>query len=315
MNILVSGATGFVGKALVKSLENKKIEVFTVLRHSSARTKQAKSLIVDGIDSATDWAGKLNNIDCIVHCAARVHVMNDKDDDPLEAFREVNLRGTLKFAKSAAEAGVKKFIFISSIKVNGESTTGINPYKSTNLPLPKDPYGISKSEAEQELLALGGVIGMDIVIIRPPLVYGPGVKANFASICRLVSRGLPLPFGSLRSNKRSMVYVGNLTSLIIECINNDKAANQVFLVSDNNDLSLFDFIKTLSLAMGKRTLLLPFPKFAFEFLGKVTGKSAVVDRLVGSLQVDISHTCKTLDWTPPYSVEDGFKETVKDFQK
>ncbi|WP_332452296.1 SDR family oxidoreductase [Thalassotalea crassostreae] len=311
--ILLTGASGFVGKRLLKKLKNNDSKVVTVFRGEMVDKEREK--FVHGIDSATDWSDKLLSVDIIIHCAARVHVMREYAKNPLEEFREVNVLGTMKLARSAAEAGVKRFIFVSSIKVNGESTTGKKPYTSTDQPAPEDPYGISKAEAEEQLIALGKETGMEIVIIRPPLVYGAGVKANFAAICNLVSKGLPLPFGSLSANKRSMVYVGNLISLIIECVKNEKAANQIFLVSDNDDLSLSDFIKRLSIAMGKNTLLLPFPKSLFELAGKLTGKTTLVDRLVGSLQVDINHTCQTLDWTPPYSVEDGFTETVKDFQK
>ena len=315
INTLITGVTGFLGKQLISELSYDSFEVFPVVRSSSSASDNDKAVIVSGIDSQTDWKDSLVSKDVVIHCAARVHVMNDTVADPLEAFCEVNLLGTMKLAKAAADAGVKRFIFISSIKVNGESTTGSNAYSSFDKASPEDPYGISKAEAEEQLLALGEETGMEIVIIRPPLVYGPGVKANFAAICKLVSKGLPLPFGSLVSNKRSMVYVGNLISLIIECITNEKAAGKVFLVSDNDDLSLAGFIKRLSVAMGKKAILLPCPKFMFELAGKLTGKSAVVDRLVGSLQVDITDTCNTLNWTPPYTVEDGFKETVKDFQQ
>lgn len=315
MNVLVTGSNGFLGKSLIKKFEREHFNVFPVIRKSSSSNLEDNAIVISGIDSKTDWQDYLDNKDVVIHCAARVHVMNDTVSEPLFAFREVNVLGTLNLANAAAQAGVKRFIFISSIKVNGESTTGSAPYTSFDAPSPEDAYGISKAEAEEQLLALGKNIGMDIVIIRPPLVYGLGVKANFAAICRLISKGLPLPFASLVTNKRSMVYVGNLISLIVECVNNKNAANKVFLVSDNDDLSLADFIKRLSCAMGKKTLLLPCPKFLFELAGRVTGKSAVVDRLVGSLQVDISDTCKILNWTPPYTVENGFKETVKDFQK
>jgi UDP-glucose 4-epimerase len=315
MKVLVTGSTGFLGSCLLNTLSDSSFDVFSVIRNTSKLTTGTNDVVVSGIDSKTDWKNFLYDVNSVIHCAARVHVMKEATSDPLEAFREVNVRGTINLAKAAAEAGVKRFIFISSIKVNGESTTGTLPYLSSDKPAPEDPYGVSKAEAEKQLLALGEQTGMEIVIIRPPLVYGAGVKANFAAICKLVSKGLPLPFSSLRTNKRSMVYVGNLVNLIIECVKNDKAANQIFLVSDSDDLSLADFIKRLSMTMGKKTILLPCPKFLFEVVGKLTGKSAFVDRLVGSLQVDITYTCKTLDWQPPYSVEYGFKETVKNFQK
>lgn len=315
MNILVTGSTGFLGKPLINELSRAEFKVFPVIREALKPSLNDNTVVISGIDSKTNWQNHLVNKDVVIHCAARVHVMNDAVSDPLDAFRDVNVLGTMNLANAAAKAGVKRFIFISSIKVNGESTTDLPAYVSSDNPSPEDPYGISKAEAEEQLLDLGKKTGMEIVIIRPPLVYGPGVKANFAAICKLTSKGLPLPFASLVTNKRSMVYVGNLISLIIECVTNKNAANKVFLVSDNDDLSLAYFIKRLSHAMGKKALLLPCPKFLFELAGKLTGKSAVVDRLVGSLQVDITDTCKTLNWTPPYTVGDGFKETVKDFQK
>jgi nucleoside-diphosphate-sugar epimerase len=311
--VLVTGSTGFLGKSLVEKLRLDSYEVISVYRGVEEDT--VESVYVEGIDSRTIWKGRLAGIDYIVHCAARVHVMNEVNNDTLTAFREVNVNGTMNLAKSAAEAGVKRFVFISSIKVNGESTSGRSPYSTTDEPAPIDPYGVSKAEAEDELLALGKLSGMEIVIIRPPLVYGPGVKANFAAICKLVSKGLPLPFGFITSNRRSMVYVANLISLIKECIVNDKAPGHIFLVSDNDDLSLAILIKRLSFAMNRSIIMLPVPKFLFELLGKLTGKTAVIDRLCGSLQVDITHTYKTLNWQPPYSVDEGLSETVKHLKK
>lgn len=311
--VVVTGSTGFLGRSLINYLQIKNFEVTSILRGIKEDT--LNEIYITGIDSRTEWKDKLSSTDIVVHCAARVHFMNEIVVDPLEDFREVNVRGTLQLADAAAKSGVKRFIFISSIKVNGESTTDKSPYLFSDTQAPEDPYAVSKAEAEKKLLELGKTTGMEIVIIRPPLVYGPGVKANFASLCKLVSKGFPLPFGLIKHNKRSMVYVGNLISLIEECMVNDKAKNQIFLVSDNQDLSLADFIKLLSVSMGKTTLLIPFPAFLFKLAGKLTKKSAVVDRLIGSLQVDISHTCKTLNWIPPYTVSDGFKVTVKDFQK
>lgn len=314
MNLVVTGATGFLGRPLVRHLKTMQHNVHIVSRGKSRKTSD-DVIWVDGINSITDWVDSLVGSDVIIHCAARVHVMNETVNDPLEAFREVNVRGTIRLAEAAAQSGVKRFVFVSSIKVNGESTSGRAPYTAQDKPLPEDPYGISKAEAEEQLLKIGAETGMEIVIIRPPLVYGPGGKGNFSALCKLVSKGLPLPFGMIDSNKRSMVYVGNLVSLISECITNPKAADMVFLVSDNDDLSLADFIKRLSAAFEKRTLLLPVPEFLFSFIGKLIGKTAVVDRLVGSLHVDMTDTCNTLNWTPPYTVEDGFNETVKDFLK
>jgi len=316
MKIAVTGATGFLGKPLLNELSEIYSDnaVVPVLRKETSEFKNFDYLVVDGIGPLTDWDDKLVGIDCIIHCAARVHVMNETVDDPLEAFREVNVQGTLALAKAAAKSGVKRFIFVSSIKVNGESTTGRLPYKSSDKPSPEDPYGISKAEAEEGLKLISDETGMEVVIIRPPLVYGPGVKANFAALLKLASTGIPLPFGCINQNKRSMVYVENLISLIVECISNPNAANQTFLVSDDNDLSTKEFVKGLSSGLGKSGLMLPVPNVLFSIAGKVLGKSSVIDRLCGSLQVDISHTKDTLNWQPPYSVEQGFSATAKYFK-
>lgn len=315
--ILITGATGFLGKPLLSEIRKKYSDntVVPVLRKESSEFNRFDCLVVDGIGPLTDWDDKLVGIDCIIHCAARVHVMNDTVEDPLEAFREVNVQGTLALAKAAAKAGVKRFIFVSSIKVNGESTTDRVPYKSSDEPSPEDPYGISKAEAEKGLKLISDESGMEVVIIRPPLVYGPGVKANFAAMLKLASTGIPLPFGCINLNKRSMVYVENLISLIIACIENPNAANQTFLVSDDNDLSTKEFVKGLSNGLGKSGLMLPVPNVLFSIAGKMFGKSAVIDRLCGSLQVDISHTQETLNWHPPYSVKQGFAATAKYFKE
>ena len=316
MKIIVTGATGFLGKPLIKQLSNKftKSNIFPVLRKNSTSFDEFSPIVVDDINSTTDWTDKLQGIDCVIHCAARVHVMNEADENPLEAFREVNVRGTLQLAQAAAKSGVKRFIFVSSIKVNGESTTGRLPYRSSDTPNPQDPYGISKAEAEEGLKKLAEETGMDVVIIRPPLVYGPGVKANFAAMLKLASTGVPLPFGCVKHNQRSMVYVENLISLIIECINNPSAANQTFLISDDDDLSTKAFVQGLSMALGKSSFMLPVPNSVFSFAGKILGKTAMIDRLCGSLQVDINHTKNTLNWRSPYSVEQGFAATANAFK-
>jgi len=317
MNILITGATGFLGQPLIKKLSNKfeKNKIFPVTRKSSTTFDDYSNIVIDDINSTTKWSDKLLGIDCIIHCAARVHVMNEVDEDPLEAFREVNVRGTLQLAQTAAKSDVKRFIFVSSIKVNGESTTRRLPYQSSDTASPEDPYGISKAEAEEGLKKLAEKTGMDVVIIRPPLIYGPGVKANFAAMLKLTSTGIPLPFGCINDNQRSMVYVENLISLIIECVINPNAANQTFLISDDDDLSTKAFVQGLSNALGKNCFMLPFPNTVFSLVGKALGKSAIIDRLCGSLQVDINHTKNTLNWQPPYSVEQGFAATANAFKK
>ncbi|WP_281547017.1 SDR family oxidoreductase [Pseudoalteromonas sp. PAR1] len=305
-HILVTGYSGFVGSLLCKELKN------THQLHLLGRKDSDCGVIFrSNIDSSANFSEALTGVDCVIHSAARVHVMNDDSIDPLAEFKAVNTYGTLNLANQAMQAGVKRFIFISSIKVNGESTTGSLPFNATDHPAPEDPYGISKAEAEQQLLELGKQTGMEIVIIRPPLVYGEGVKANFASLMRLVGKGLPLPFRLIKNNKRSLVSVYNLVDLIKVCIDHPNAANQVFLASDDHDLSTAEMVALMSKVQNKRNLALPVPVWCFNLAGKLFGKKDVIDRLTGSLQLDITHTKNILNWTPPYSVEHGFKLAVK----
>ncbi|MEI5639550.1 MULTISPECIES: UDP-glucose 4-epimerase family protein [unclassified Pseudoalteromonas] len=302
-NILITGATGFVGSQLEKALDsNYKLKLLS---------RSGKNHFNYDISKEIDYLGLLDNIDIVVHCAARVHVMDDVASDPLREFRAVNVEGTINLAKQSAMAGVKRFIFVSSIKVNGESTTNKASFTADDVPAPEDFYGISKAEAEQQLLELGKQTGMQIVIIRPPLVYGEGVKANFASLMRLVSKGLPLPFRLINKNKRSLVSVYNLVDLIKVCLEHPKAANQVFLASDDHDLSTAEMVSLMAKVQGKPNLAIPVPLWCFKFAGKLLGKQAVIDRLTGSLQLDIAHTKSTLNWTPPYTVEHGFKQAAK----
>ena len=311
MNILVTGGTGFLGSSLVGQLSPHCVSVL-----GRRQLESNESVYHFGvIDNKSSYAKALVNIEVLIHCAARVHVMNDNSSNPLEAFREVNTHGTLNLAKQAADAGVKRFIFISSIKVNGESTELGLPFKSSDVFIPKDPYGRSKYEAEIGLRKLSDETGMEIVIIRPPLVYGPGVKANFAALMNLSSMGLPLPFGGITNNLRSMVFIENLVDLIVTCVEHPNAANKVFLVSDDEDLSTAGMLKLLSKSFGKSSFMIPIPVSWFKLLGKVTGKSAVIERLCGSLQVDITDTKNSLNWKPPISIIDGFLKTVQHFQQ
>jgi UDP-glucose 4-epimerase len=313
MKIAVTGVTGFLGGILLSELSKTYSDgdVVPVLRKQQAELNNFDCLVVDGIGPLTNWTNKLDGIDCVIHCAARVHVMNEANENPLEAFREVNVQGTLALASASAKSGVKRFIFVSSIKVNGESTTGISPFKSSDEPAPEDPYGITKAEAETQLLSLGKETGMEIVIIRPPLVYGEGVKANFASLMKLVKKGLPLPFRWINKNKRSLVSVYNLCDLILLCIEHPKATNNVFLVSDDNDISTAEMVALMSKVQNKTNLSLPIPLWLYKLVGKILSKEDVIDKLTGSLQLDIAHTKNTLDWKPPYSVEHGFKLAAK----
>jgi len=240
--------------------------------------------------------------------------MDDNSDDPLCDFREVNTAGTLNLARQAADAGVKRFIFISSIKVNGESTLKGSKFAASDVANPQDPYGISKAEAEAGLLELAKESGMDVVIIRPPLVYGPGVKGNFLNLMKLSRLSIPLPFGLIK-NKRSMVYLDNLVDLIVTCVDHPKAANNVFLASDGDDLSLARLLTLIRRAMNKSPLLLPIPVLLFNLFGRLLGKYDMVDRLIGNLQVDSSDAKTYLNWTAPYTVEQGMRITVDDFLK
>lgn len=308
MNVLVTGATGFVGKSLVATL-NAAYQVRIAVRVPVESGKQKGCFFVGNIDGGTNWQHALTGVDVVIHLAARVHVMNEVEADPLAEFRQVNVEGTINLARQAIKAGVRRFIFVSSIKVNGEQTPFGQPFTALDTPSPQDAYGISKYEAEQGLLALAKETGLEVVIIRPPLIYGAGVKANFASMMRTVKRGIPLPLGAIH-NKRSFVFVGNLVSLIIKCIDHPKAANQVFLVSDGHDVSTTELLQACAIALGVKSKLLPVPQKMIEVGAALVGKTAVMQRLCGNLQVDIEHTRRLLGWEPPYTVADGLKATV-----
>lgn len=311
MNGLITGASGFVGSFLLSKLVQ--VKQHNIVTYGRTENSQDLKHYKGKIDCFSDFTDALKDVEFIIHCAARVHVMKDEASAPLDDYREVNTIGTMKLARQAEAAGVKRFIFISSIKVNGESTEIGKPFTESDVRNPEDFYGQSKSEAEEQLLELAKGTGLEVVVIRPTLVYGPGVKANFASLLNLVSKGLPLPFGCITDNKRSLVSVKNLVDLIVTCIDHPKAANQVFLVSDDHDVSTASMVKHMSRALGKSNRLLPVPLWCYRLVGKLTGKTDVVNRLLGSLQVDISHTKKTLGWAPPQTLEEGFKETADAF--
>ena len=313
MKTLVTGASGFVGRQLCKSLALHNVESILVKRVSNREGLNGNCFYVKGIDGSTCWQGAFEDVECVIHCAARVHLLNDAASDPLEVFREVNVYGTMNLAKAASEAGVKRFVFVSSIKVNGEGND--KAYTAFDKPKPEDPYGISKFQAEEQLKKLASKSSMDVVIIRPPLVYGPGVKANFAAMLKLASTGLPLPFSAIKHNRRSMVSVFNLVSLIVTCIGHPNAGNNTFLVSDDDDFSTAQFVTQLQKALGKRTFNLPVPVSIYHLFAKVTGKHAIVDRVCGNLILNIEHTKTTLDWKPPKSVKESFSLTAQNFIK
>lgn len=353
MNILITGANGFIGQALCKKMLLDGYQVRGAVRGAGKDRGQMSDLEglraeVGDIGPETDWYEALKGIDGIVHLAARVHVMRESAADPLAEFCKVNTAGTLNLARQAVAAGVKRFVFISTVKVNGEGTGkrderptsnekqkkqkledyrqgwldgwmigmkgrkaegGSDPYTEMDKPEPRDPYAVSKWEAEQGLLAIAADTGMEVVMIRPPLVYGPEVRGNFLRLLRIVWRGIPLPLASIK-NRRSLIYIGNLVDAIVNCMTNPNAAGKTYLVSDGDDVSTPDLIRRIAAASGRRALMLPVPVWMMRMAGKIIGRSDELERLFGSLTVDISKICRELNWKPPNTPEEGIRETV-----
>ena len=309
--ILITGASGFLGSALVDTLltNHRVFQLIAIYRKHQPTSRALQMVYKSDFASDTDYKDALQAISVVIHCTARVHVMHDQSADPLAEFRAVNVEGTLNLGRQAAAAGVKRFVFISSIKVNGEGTKPGQIYKESDHSDPNDPYGISKFEAEQGLRQIAADTGMQVVIIRPPLVYGPGVKANFAALMNAVERGWPLPLGAIH-NQRSLVALDNLVDFIITCINHPNAANQTFLVSDGHDLSTSELIRTMAKAAGVPARLIPVPVPMLQLVGRLLGKGDAVQRLCGNLQVDISKARNLLNWSPPISVEEGIRRAM-----
>lgn len=268
------------------------------------------TLVVGDLGPDTQWNSALRDVNTVIHLAARVHVMCDNAADPLAEFRRVNVAGTLNLARQAVAAGTKRFIFISTIKVNGEETTLGRPFTSSDLPDPQDAYGISKHEAEECLRQLAEETGLEVVIIRPPLVYGPGVKGNFHSMMRWINKGVPLPLGAIH-NQRSLIALDTLVDFIITCIDHPAAANQTFLVADGEDLSTTDLLRRVGQAMGKPARLIPVPMSVLKIGARLLGKQSMAQRLCGNLQVDISKAREVLGWSPPVSVDEGLRRAVR----
>ncbi|MCO5413240.1 MULTISPECIES: UDP-glucose 4-epimerase family protein [Ralstonia] len=313
--ILVTGATGFVGRALVDLLAQRKHSVRAAVRQKSSLLPDAVEQVqVERLASDSDWTSALQGVDVVIHAAARVHVMADKSEDPLAEFRCVNVQGTLALAKQAATFGVKRFVFISSVKVNGEATTPGHPFTADDAPAPLDPYGVSKAEAEQGLVELAAQTGMEIVIIRPPLVYGPGVRANFQAMMRWLGRGVPLPLGAIH-NRRSLVSLDNLVDLIAVCVSHPGAANQTFLVSDGDDVSTTELLQRMGKALGRPARLVPVPASLLKLSAILVGRPGIAQRLCGSLQVDITKTREVLGWQPRETVDEGLKKAAEGYTR
>lgn len=310
MTVLVTGASGLVGRRLSHRLVREGFHVRAAVRSSKSAAILNPQVAVGAIDQATDWHQALLNVQTVVHCAARVHVMHDAEADPLGAFRAVNLHGTLNLARQAAAAGVKRLVFISSVKVNGESTQAGRAFSEADAPNPQDAYGQSKFEAEQGLRKIALETGMAVVIIRPPLVYGPGAKANFAALMHAVQRGWPLPLGAV-CNQRSLVALDNLVDFIMTCITHPQAANQTFLVSDGQDLSTTALVRGMAQAAGMPARVLLVPVWALQVGARLLGKGDEVQRLCSNLQVDISKARTLLGWAPPVSIDEGLRRAVQ----
>jgi Nucleoside-diphosphate-sugar epimerases len=312
MKVLISGAAGFVGRQLCAELYRQGQSVRAAVHIDNLPIQHVESVPIGIIDGDTDWTDALSGVKVVIHLAARVHVLKDDAVDPLDAFRKVNVDGAWNLARQASDAGVQRFIFISSIKVNGETTPLGQPYTAEDRPKPVEPYSISKLEAEEALRQLADETGMEVVIIRPPLVYGPGVKANFHTMLRWLEKGIPLPLGAIR-NKRSLVALDNLVDLIVTCIDHPAAANQIFLAGDGEDLSTIELLQRLGEALGKPAKLFTIPLWLLKIGANLLGKRDMERRLCNSLQVDISKASELLGWHPPVSVDDALKKTAADF--
>lgn len=310
MKVLVTGASGFVGRAVCSTLLHAEPAAYSIVPAVRVPRGLPGECVVGEIDGKTDWQNwreALQGVHGVVHLAARVHVMNDRAVDPLTAFCSINTEGTLNLARQCAAAGVRRFVFISSIKVNGEERAAA--YTEADAPAPEDAYAISKWKAEQGLWQIAAQTGLEVVILRPPLVYGPGVGANFLALMRAVSRGMPLPLGAI-DNRRSLIFAGNLADAIRCCLEHPAAAGKTFLVSDGETVSTPELVRRMAAALGRSARLLAVPVPVLRFMAALAGKSALVTRLAGSLAIDSSAIRRELGWTPCFTLDEGLRETA-----
>lgn len=311
--ILVTGANGFVGRALCAELQRRGLQVRAALHAPGGLPQHLEAVTVGEIDGGTDWTGALRGVEAVIHLAARVHVMDDKAADPLAEFLRVNLHGTENLARQAVRAGVHRFVYVSTVKVNGERTPGAGSFSESDQPDPHDPYGVSKWQAERALQRIAGETGLEVVVVRPPLVYGPGVKGNFLSLLDVLDKGVPLPLAGARS-LRSLVYVGNLADALIACATHPAAAGQTYLVSDGEDVSTAQLVAWISAALGRKNRSYYAPPALLRAAAWVLGRTEQVDRLFGSLRVNDEKIRRELGWVPPWSMARGLRATVDDYR-
>ncbi|MFC1773120.1 UDP-glucose 4-epimerase family protein [Pseudomonadota bacterium] len=311
--ILVTGANGFVGRALSNELVRHGYDVCCAVRSISSATRQSGKLVeVGDIGRKTNWYEAVAGVDTVIHLAARVHVLQDTACDPLAEFRAVNVEGSEKLARDAASAGVRRIVYVSSIGVNGNYTEGI-PFTEKDNSAPYDPYTVSKYEAERAIFSVADQTGIEVVVVRPPLVYGPGNPGNFLRLLKMVERGIPLPLASIQNN-RSMIYLGNLVDALITTATHAEAGGKTYLVSDDEDISIPELIRQIACLMGRQPRLWAIPLKVLRIAGQVAGKSSELEKLVGSLVINSSKIRADLGWSTPYTFDEGLAETVKWFQ-